>query len=705
MASQIFTNNTNWVAPFTGLVNFSLAGAGGHGANGGGGSPATGGGGGGGGAYGEGGINVLLGHTYLVQITVPYVSLSDIANGFATSYAFGGSSANAGSGGSGGTCSDGGGWLTVQRTGGTGGSCGVAAAKGSGGGGAAGSTGNGSTGGGGTVLANGTGGTGNSPGANGGDGMVAGSSPGGGGGGGDFPTGTGLVGGDGKVIFNWTYLTPNPTSCNPLIGLAAGGATVQVICGDASFSVGGTVSFGGVDATITSVSDSVIEVILPAHAPGLVDVVVTNPDSVSGTLTNGFTYYTYLFDLDSGAFSVAGQDVGFHRSYVAALGSGAFSVTGTPVTWKRTKTVGSGSFVVTGSPVTFNYTPSSGGHVGGPTVVVKLRKRRRAMGIDALKRQKSFGDRMRQFARSKSAMGEATGSGGGYTVPVEVVVAIDDRLQEIGIFHRLAMRQPMESKTLHIPAFDVSLAHAAGVTPLLGGIVMAWTQENATIAETEPQLSQVTSDAKTLAGVAYASNQLVTDGGAALGAFLENGFAQAIEWYVEYACFQGSGVGQPLGIVGAPATNVLNRAGAGHIAAADIASMVAGLFPGCFPRAVWACHPTVLKDVVALPQYYVAGGDPEMGLCGVLLGRPLFATEKLPVLGSQGDLMLFDPGLYLLGTRQLEIVSTREEPTGFFRYQTAFRFVWRGDGQPIPRGTATLADNSTTVGAFVALGG
>ena len=57
------------------------------------------------------------------------------------------------------------------------------------------------------------------------------------------------------------------------------------------FADGATVTFGGVAATSVVVHDSNhISCVTGAHAAGVVDIVVTNPDTQTGTLASGFTY-------------------------------------------------------------------------------------------------------------------------------------------------------------------------------------------------------------------------------------------------------------------------------------------------------------------------------------------------------------------------------------------------------------------------------
>jgi hypothetical protein len=85
--------------------------------------------------------------------------------------------------------------------------------------------------------------------------------------------------------------SPAPTlsAVSPNSGPTAGGTSVTI--NGAHFVNGAVVSIGGSSATNVSVASStMITATTPAHAAGAVNVVVTNPDNQSATLTNGFTY-------------------------------------------------------------------------------------------------------------------------------------------------------------------------------------------------------------------------------------------------------------------------------------------------------------------------------------------------------------------------------------------------------------------------------
>ncbi len=103
-------------------------------------------------------------------------------------------------------------------------------------------------------------------------------------------TNPGGLSGTGANAFTYTT-TPTVTSASPATGSTSGGTAVTIT--GTNLVSGATVTFGGTAATnVSVVSATSITATTPAHAAGAVNVVVTNPGSLSGTLTNGFTYTT-----------------------------------------------------------------------------------------------------------------------------------------------------------------------------------------------------------------------------------------------------------------------------------------------------------------------------------------------------------------------------------------------------------------------------
>ncbi len=213
----------------------------------------------------------------------------DAGNGNHPTGGFGGSNGVGGAGGAGGAAP------------------GVAGSSGNGGPGGAGSgsvagagsgTGAGAAGAGGSGCWCGSGGGGYGGGGSGGQGSF--DDAGGGGGGSTGPAGSVYTlatnagashasGGDGAIAITYTLPAPSITAVAPASGSPAGGMAVSV--SGTGFLTGATVVMGGVACTgVSVVSGSSITCTSGAHAAGAVQVVVTNTDAQTGTLSNGFTY-------------------------------------------------------------------------------------------------------------------------------------------------------------------------------------------------------------------------------------------------------------------------------------------------------------------------------------------------------------------------------------------------------------------------------
>ena len=79
------------------------------------------------------------------------------------------------------------------------------------------------------------------------------------------------------------------SAITPNSGTSSGGTAVTI--SGTGFAAGATVSLGGTAASnVSVVSSSSITATTPAHAAGAVNVVVTNSDGQSGTLTGGYKY-------------------------------------------------------------------------------------------------------------------------------------------------------------------------------------------------------------------------------------------------------------------------------------------------------------------------------------------------------------------------------------------------------------------------------
>lgn len=93
----------------------------------------------------------------------------------------------------------------------------------------------------------------------------------------------------GTLVAAYTYQNPPTVASVSPNGGSTGGGTSITITGT-NFVNGATVLLGTDNCPVTATTATTITCTTPAHVAGVVNVKVTNPDTQSSTLTNGFTF-------------------------------------------------------------------------------------------------------------------------------------------------------------------------------------------------------------------------------------------------------------------------------------------------------------------------------------------------------------------------------------------------------------------------------
>jgi HK97 family phage major capsid protein len=317
----------------------------------------------------------------------------------------------------------------------------------------------------------------------------------------------------------------------------------------------------------------------------------------------------------------------------------------------------------------------------------------RVKNADAAGLEKVYGS-----YRSKTALAEGGGTTGGYLVPPELRYDLMRDVAEFEVLRRFgALVVPMTSSTLNLPLPDATTTGGSGIPGYFGGINLSWTTEAKSRTENaEPKWQEIVLKAAEMSGYALTSNNLLRDA-PGLEAVLRVLFARAIAYFEDQAFLNGDGVGKPLGFIQSPAAKAVARQTSGSVTVQDFAKMAAALLPASWNRAVWTLHPTALEKVLQISTVVL---NEERSL---IWGRPFAITDKASILGTAGDVALFDPGLYVIGDREcIEVAVSNEEPTGFLKNQSVWRLVNRVDGRPWLSSTVTLPGGGT-VGSCVVL--
>ncbi len=350
------------------------------------------------------------------------------------------------------------------------------------------------------------------------------------------------------------------------------------------------------------------------------------------------------------------------------------------------------------------------------------RERRRALGPDVDEDycftdflfSVSTGDHRRltkvyEAERTKAPLGQASGPSGGYLVPADLQLELMGDVAEDALFRPRATVVNMTSSTQILSLPDAGTVQSAAASPFFGGLRMAWTNENIVRNETEPTWRAVTLRAWDLTGYCLQSNPHYMDSGPGVEGFLRKLFARSLAWYEDYSYLQGNGAGMPMGIIQSAATKVVTRQTSVQFTQQDVYKMSQALLPDSWHRAIWIVSVSIWEWLTKLGstqwqmnmQYEREQGEVP---AFVLNGQPGYVSEKLPVVGTTGDVVLCDPGLYVIGDRgAVEIVASRDEPTAFLKNQQVWRVTYRGDGQPWFSKTITLQDGATSVSPYVVL--
>jgi len=320
--------------------------------------------------------------------------------------------------------------------------------------------------------------------------------------------------------------------------------------------------------------------------------------------------------------------------------------------------------------------------------------------------------RLRTVYKSSKALDETTGAGGGFLVPTQ----FEERIRAVGapmLFDQLvaAGRGPLMLRTnaaeLALPVLEQDQAPNVESSALVGGVRLIWREQSADVAESEPRFEQRIFRPHAADAYVAASTELISDAPQALEDTLVTLFGRAYAVLKARVMLRGTGVGQPRGIVGHPASISVARSTTGTQVERDtdtVLAMIQRLLPGS-ATAVWIAHPFWRSRLMATRLgetllYTVNGQSLVYG--DTLAGIPIAYSEHLPAVTGAGSLILADLSYYAFVERAGFSVAFSEH-VRFLKRQSVWLFGVRLDGAPLINAPLILADGAgtNTVSPFV----
>ena len=293
---------------------------------------------------------------------------------------------------------------------------------------------------------------------------------------------------------------------------------------------------------------------------------------------------------------------------------------------------------------------------------------------------------------------------GGYLVPEVWAPGILQVSSEDGIVRPRATVIPAGSPSpdaeLNIPLLNQA---GAAEKDFFSGVWFTWTNEGGAKQEKEPEFDLVK-----LAPEEYSAMTILTDkiirNAPALEAFVKAVYSRAQVAFEDYYFLRGTGVFQPLGVIGSPPYFQQARTGALAIVFADIIAMLEHLLPGCNP--IWVISRSAYADIAGLVD---AGNhsifiteDATKKMPDTLMGYPIKWSFRVPALGTLGDISLCDFSYYLIKDGFGPAFDTSKH-VYFTSNKTVLKMFGNVDGQPWLNGTITAEDAATEVSPFVGL--
>jgi len=329
---------------------------------------------------------------------------------------------------------------------------------------------------------------------------------------------------------------------------------------------------------------------------------------------------------------------------------------------------------------------------------------------------KSFDDFIYAIANNDSAalkamgstrtktLSEDTGASGAYLVP-ETFMPMMNRIEpEMEIVYPRADRQSVNGP-IRMPGISTA-GQTAGETNFLGGVRAYWTESGHEKPTTDVDFTQISLNPWELSGYIPVFDQLLSRSVINLPGLLSGLFTDALRFYRDESFLDGTGAGQPLGIINSPGTFIQARLGAGAISYLDLVAMKQHLLSVSWTSAHWIFSISCYESLIQMQNpngNYIWQENARDGEPSTILGLPYVFTEKTPILGTQGDVVLADERYYYVAEEGGISIASSEHVL-FLSNQTVFKFFCKVDGQEKLQAPIYLKDGTTQVSPFVVLG-
>lgn len=313
-----------------------------------------------------------------------------------------------------------------------------------------------------------------------------------------------------------------------------------------------------------------------------------------------------------------------------------------------------------------------------------------------------------------TGLSEGIPADGGFLVSQEFIATLLEKTWQTGQVASRCFRQPVGAmfNGVKIPAINET-SRANGSR--WGGVRAYWLSEGGTKTPSQPAFRQISMDLQKLIGLCYVTDEMLQDI-TSLEGHINRWFPLEIGFKLDDAVINGDGSGKPLGIINSPCVVSIAKEsgqGADTVVTENVLKMWNRMWGASRRNAVWWINQDIETQLElmtvsvgtggVLSRLYDPPGSPtNAGPDGKIKGRPVIAIEQCSTLGDTGDIILADMGQYMLIDKG-GIQAASSIHVQFVTDETAYRFVYRINGQPLWNSALTPFKGSATQSPFLKL--
>lgn len=317
----------------------------------------------------------------------------------------------------------------------------------------------------------------------------------------------------------------------------------------------------------------------------------------------------------------------------------------------------------------------------------------------------------RLFQNAASGLSETVPSDGGFLLAPELSSEILQESFEVGKLAKLCRRIQIggNANGIKIPGLDET-SRVAGSRH--GGVQSYWTAEAGEKTASKPKFRTIELSLHKSVVLCYATDELLQDA-VALEGFIRKVASDEIAFTMDDAILNGTGAGQPLGILNAGSLVTVDAEAGQHagVLLENVTKIWSRMIGSARKNAVWLINQNVEPALYSMSLAVGTGGSavflPGGGLSAspymTLFGRPVIPCEQCSALNTKGDIILasFADG-YILAEKG-GIQADVSIHVRFVFDESVFRFVYRVDGQPMLASAVTPFKGSGALSHFVTL--